>query len=53
MEPNDELREILLALAVEIAAPQPVIDSIRKLNRQELREAADIVIQRLQAHPVS
>jgi hypothetical protein len=47
MENHDELREILLDLAVEIAAPQPVIDSIRKLSRQELREAADFIIERI------
>jgi len=38
----------LLDLAVEVSAPQPVIDSIRRLDAQELREAADYVIQRLQ-----
>jgi len=47
MEKNDELREILLDLAVEVAAPQPVMDSIRKLSRQELREAADFIIERI------
>ena len=48
IEPHNELREILLDLAVEVSAPQPVIDSIRRLDAQELREAADYVIQRLQ-----
>ena len=33
---------------MEVSAPQPVIDSIRRLDAQELREAADYVIQRLQ-----
>ena len=48
MQSHNELREILLDLAVEVSAPQPVVDSIRRLDAQELREAADYVIQKIQ-----
>ena len=48
MQSHNELREILLDLAVEVSAPQPVMDSIRRLDAQELREAADYVIQKIQ-----